>query len=176
METPDQPELIRPAAFLLATTRNNAYEVAKAIGGQAPTTWATAVFGPYQVAAYAQADDASELVKFIEDLRQSQNIWQLDARICKVIPGDEELAPLETKRPETAVLLINVDYKVELERIVTLNLRKLAGVAIARAMWGPADIIAIVEADDREAMRNLICDEVKVMKGVLSNSTLYCYP
>jgi uncharacterized protein with GYD domain len=176
MEIQKHQTVIPPAAFLLAKTRRSSYDVAQAIAEQEHTIWARAVFGPYQVAAYVEAEDATALVAFIETLRQSQDIWDLDARICKVIPGDEELASCQITKAETAVLLINVDYKIELERVVTINLRKLHGMAVARAMWGPADIIAIVEADDRKAMRDLICDEVKVMKGVLSNSTLYCYP
>lgn len=167
---------VRSAAFLLIKTGQSAYDVAQMTGEQILTTWASAVFGPYQVAAYLEADTTDELISAIESLRQRPEIADLDARICKVIPADTELEPLETSKSETAVLLINVDYKIELERVVTVNLRKLGGMAIARAMWGPADIIAVVEADDRESMRDLICDEVKVMKGVLSNSTLYCYP
>ena len=47
---------------------------------------------------------------------------------------------------------------------------------IAVKQAGPTDIVAIAEASDHESMRNIICYEIKTMKGVSSNTTLYCYP
>jgi hypothetical protein len=69
-----------------------------------------------------------------------------------------------------------VNYREEKERVVTYHLRQVEGIRLARAMWGPADIIVVAEAGDHESMRNLICDQIKVMKGVASCTTLYCYP
>ena len=101
----------------------------------------------------------------------------MDARMCKAIPGDEELGAMVTPaKPEVAVLLICVDHHFVKEREVTWKLREHPSVAWARAMWGPDDIVAVVEAGEHEAMRNVICDDVKVMKGVVRNCTLYAYP
>jgi DNA-binding Lrp family transcriptional regulator len=74
------------------------------------------------------------------------------------------------------VLHITVDHRVEKERVIVERLRALPSIAFARAMWGPADVIAIVEAPDPETLRDVICDQVKVLPGVASNTTLYCYP
>lgn len=138
--------------------------------------WAKAIYGPYQIVAYLEAGDEAKVVNVIEEMRSIEGINEIDARRVKVIPKDDELAGFSLTKPINAVLLINVNYKEEKERVVTWNLREVPGVAYARAMWGPTDIVAIVEADDHESMRNLICDDIKVLKGVRENSTLYCYP
>lgn len=164
------------AAFLLIKTNLNAFKVVGSIGESVLVKWVSAVYGPYQIVAYVESSSATELAQYIEDLRSRRYISELDARMVKTIPEDEHLKPFETSKSNVAVLLINVNYKEEKERVVTYNLRKISGIKIARAMWGPADIVAIVEAEDTEAMRNKICDEVKVMKGVSTNTTLYCYP
>ncbi len=164
------------SAFLLMKPRTNAWDVARTLGEQAWIQWVSPTYGPYPVVAYAQAKSQDELAQRIEELRADSNVVELDARMCKHIPGDEDLEPLVVSSPEVAVLLINVDYTQEKERIVTHNLRKMATVRLARAMWGPTDIIAIVEEDEHEPMRDLICDDVKTLNGVASNTTLYCYP
>jgi hypothetical protein len=156
--------------------RTNAWEVARTLGEQAWIRWVSPTYGPYPIVAYAQAKSHDELVQRIEELRADTNVVELDARMCKHIPGDEDLEPLVVSSPEVAVLLINVDLTREKERIVAYNLRKMAAVQLARAMWGPTDIIAVVEEDEHESMRDLICDHVKTMNGVASNMTLYCYP
>ena len=167
---------IKPAAFLLIKTNVNAFKMASSIRQWGLVVWTSPVYGPYQIVAYVEADDEMELLQFIEDLRSRRDIVELDARMCKPIPGDEKLTPLQITAPKSAVLLVTVNYNEEKEKTVAYNLRKLKGIRLARALWGPTDIIAIAEASDDEAMRNLICDEVKLMRGVKANTTLYCYP
>jgi len=166
----------KDAAFLLMKTRVNAKELARELGAKPWIRWASEVYGPFPIIGYAEADNQLQLTENIEILRTDTRIGEIDARMCKWIPGDEDLQRLQVTRPETAVLLINVNYSEEKERIVTYKLRELMSVSLARAMWGPADIIAVVEEDSHETMRNLICDQIKTMKGVASNTTLYCYP
>jgi hypothetical protein len=166
----------RSSAFLLISTTRSAYELSETLRREAIVVWDTPVYGPHQVVAYAETEGPAQLARLVERLRQVDGVVSLDARICKFIPEDLELGPFAISGPEVAVLLVNVDHGVEKERVVTCNLRALAGVRLARAMWGPADVIAVVEASDHEAMRNLICDDVKQMKGVQSNTTLYAYP
>ncbi|MEM4215321.1 MAG: Lrp/AsnC ligand binding domain-containing protein [Candidatus Pacearchaeota archaeon] len=168
--------MVKPAAYLLIKTKENSFNILKRIRSKSIVVWADVVYGPYQIVAYVEAENDIKLAKNIEKIRVDKGIEELDARMVKIIPKDEELKSIKITKQKLAVLLINVNYKEEKERVVTWNLRKLNGVVWARAMWGPADIIAIVEADDHESMRNLICDKIKTMKGVLSNTTLYCYP
>ncbi len=165
-----------PAAFLLIETKCNAFETAAHLRAAPLVRWAAPTYGPHQVVAYAEAGSPEALAEFVEQLRPQPMIAELDARICKPIPGDETLSPFAITEPVAAVLLITVNYREEKERVVTVNLRRLRAVRLARAMWGPADIIAVVQAADHEAMRNVICDEIKTLKGVADNTTLYCYP
>lgn len=174
MSTTDNQPL--PAAFLLIRTAQDSPSFADAIASRDGIRWCRPAFGPIQVVAYAEARTREGLIELIETLRTNPGVTELDARVCKPIPEDKDLPDLALHKAETALLLINVDYRVEKERVVTCALRRLEGIVWARAMWGPADIIAIVEADDQESMRNLICDQVKVSKGVITNTTLYCYP
>ena len=168
--------MIKPAVFLLIKTTQNVLELVQELKNQEFIKWISPVYGPYQIVVYLEHEDEKELIKISEKIRVMDEIDELDVRIVKIIPKDEDLKAFKIEMKESAVLLINVDYKIEKERVVTWNLRKLNGVKLARAMWGPADIIAIVEARDREPMRDLICDEIKTMSGVKTNSTLYCYP
>lgn len=168
--------MIKPSAFLLVKTDGNSSVVLSNIINNGSILWAKAVYGPYQIVVYLEADNELEMVKTIENLRGMEGIKEIDARRVKIIPKDEELTTFSITKPVSAVLLINVNYKEEKERVVTWNLRAVNGVVYSRAMWGPTDIVAIVEADDHEAMRNLICDDIKVLKGVRENSTMYCYP
>ncbi len=161
--------------FETLKTNLNAKHVVNSFKNNLLVKFAECVFGPYQIVVYAESESKAELTDFIENTRTQRRITELDARMCKIIPGDEELKEFRLKLKESAVLLINVNYKEEKERNVTYNLRKVKGIIWARAMWGPADIVAIIEAKDHESMRNLICDEVKIMKGVSSNTTLYGY-
>ena len=167
----------RPAAFFLIKTDLDARKVLGSVKKNDLVVWANNVFGPYQVVAYVEADSRKELIECAEELRSRRFITDLDFRIVKGLPKDKDLnESFKITKKESAVLLVNVNYKEEKERIVTYNLRKIKGVKWVRAMWGPTDIIAIVEAEGPEAMRDLICDDVKVSKGVSSNSTLFCYP
>lgn len=168
--------MIKPAVFLLIKTKKDVFSLIKTIGSNKNIKWSSAVYGPYQVIAYVDHTDEKALAQEVEKIRTIKGVEELDARMVKIIPQDDKLENFETIKGEAAVLLINVDYKIEKERVVTWNLRKIKGVKWARAMWGPADIIAIVEADNHESMRDLICDDVKVLKGVKNNSTYYCYP
>ena len=169
--------MARSAAFLLIKSSVDAYSQAAAIGNLSHVEWATPVFGPHQVVAYASAGGLGELTAFIESIRNAEGVLELDARMCKTIPGDENLgAMIPPAKPEVAVLLIGVDHHVVKEREITWKLREHPAVAWARAMWGPDDIVAVVEAPEHEAMRDVICDDVKVMKGVVRNCTLYGYP
>ena len=165
-----------PAAFLLMKTKSNAIKIVNSIKQYRLVVWTSVVYGPYQIVAYVQGKDERQLAQSIEGFRSRRDIAELDARMCKSLPEDEKLAPFKIVEPHSAVLLIDVNYQEEKERITTHNLRTLKGVRLARAMWGPTDIIAVVEAPDHEAMRNLICDDVKSTKGVRTNTTLYCYP
>jgi hypothetical protein len=164
------------AAFLLLATRQDATEMARRLAQAEGVVWASAAYGPHCVVGYAEAASPNKLAAFVERIRTSDGVDMLDARVCKPIPGDEGLPPLELSEPEVAMLLINVDYALAKEREVAYRLRENARVRLVRAMWGPADIIAVLEAPDHETMRNVICDEVKVLRGVASNTTLYCYP
>jgi len=166
----------RPASFLLFRLQRDGYKFVEGLRASPYVRWAAPVYGPFQAVAYAEAASQQALTTWIESLRELPEISDLDARAVKPIPEDHELADFHVSGPERSVLLIDVDYREEKERVVTLKLREIPGVVFARAMWGPADVIAIVEAPDHEAMRNLICDRVKVLAGVRSNTTLYCYP
>ena len=167
--------MTKPACFLLIKTNLDARQCVNFVKQSSLVVWADNVFGPYQIVAYIQAETLKEITSYVESLRAQKYINELDARMCKPIPGDDELKLFNVSKNQSAVLLINVNYKEEKERNVTYNLRKINGIVYARAMWGPTDIVAIIEAGDPEAMRNLICDEVKVSKGVATNTTLYCY-
>ncbi|MBY3203456.1 Lrp/AsnC family transcriptional regulator [Rhizobium laguerreae] len=165
--------------FLLIRTTLHAKRVlAGAVLSQQGVYWAKAIYGPYQIVAYIRDDDETALIDRIEKLRAERPIAEMDVRRCKPLPEDSALPPFmgDHTQPVRACLLINVDPHITKERIVVGNLRKIAGVRMARAMWGPTDVIAIVEAADHEGMRNLICDEVKIMEGITSNTTLFCYP
>ena len=168
--------MVKPSAFLLIKTKDNSFHLLKKILSKKDVVWANNVYGPYQIVAYIEAENDFQLATVIEEMRVENGVEEIDARMVKIIPKDDELDSFKVTKQDSVVLLINVNYRDEKERVVTWNLRKLAGVKLARAMWGPADIIAIVEADSHEEMRNLICDEVKIMNGVISNTTLYCYP
>ena len=166
----------KPASFLLFQLHADANAFVENIRVSPHVRWAAPVYGPFQAVAYAEASDQRTLTAWIETLRATPETSALDARAVKAIPEDHALGDFRVRAPERSVLLIDVDYREEKERVVTLKLREIPGVVVARAMWGPADIIAIVEAADHEAMRNLICDRVKTLAGVRSNTTLYCYP
>jgi len=167
---------IKEAAFALIRTDLDAFKVRGSVARTPTVEWATNVYGPHQIVAFAQSESEAGLVAAAEDLRSRRFISDLDLRRVKVIPGDESLSQLEFSHPHRAVLLINVDYEKERERDVCYKLRDIKGVVYARTMWGPADIVALVEGPDHEALRNLICDEIKVANGVKTNITLYCYP
>lgn len=166
---------VEPAAFLLIKTDGSAFDLAAGLEMESAVHWARPVYGPFQVVAYVHRADDAALARYVEAVRALDGVKELDARLCKPIPGDEDLRFIPPDKNERALLLINVN-KEEKERVVTWNLRKLPAVTLARAMWGPTDILAIVHADDREQMRDVICDEVKVARGVAANTTLYCYP
>ncbi|MFA5992361.1 MAG: Lrp/AsnC ligand binding domain-containing protein [Candidatus Pacearchaeota archaeon] len=163
------------ASFLLIKTNLNVLHVLQSLNRNSLVKWAEAVYGPYQIVVYMESCIEQNLINFIENLRSQKGIAELDARKVKNIPFDENLKFNFSSKKRNAVLLINVNYKEERERVVTYNLRKIGGVFWARAMWGPSDIIALVEANDNESMRNLICDEIKTLNGVQNNTTLYCY-
>lgn len=169
---------MKSAAFILIKTELNAFKVLGSIEESPLVKWAANIYGPYQIIAYVEDDqkDRPDVIeKYLEDLRSRRFITELDARIVKGVPGDEKLKSFTVNGNVSAALLINVDYKEEKERYVTYNLRDIKGVAWARAMWGPNDIIAIVNGENHEELRNLICDDIKTLKGVKANTTLYCY-
>jgi DNA-binding Lrp family transcriptional regulator len=166
---------IKPAAFLLIKTNTNSSQVLEEINKSNLVVWSSAVYGPHQLVVYLNSEQEEEITEYVEGLREMKGITEIDCRVVKIIPKDEELSSFETSKKEVAVLLIGVNYKEEKERVVTWNLRDIPGIKLARAMWGPTDIVAIVEADDKESMRDKICDDVKTLKGVSTNSTYYCY-
>ena len=155
----------------LVKTQLDSLKVSKDIGSTPLVKWSQPVFGPWQIVCYIEGEDL-EVINTIEHIRAKRAVNEVDARMVKVLPEDKDLVVSFPKTPQKAVLLINVNYKEEKERIVTLNLRKIPGVSLSRAMWGPTDIIAFVEAEDKEKMRNLICDEIKTQKGEMTNKTL----
>jgi DNA-binding Lrp family transcriptional regulator len=167
---------MKTSSFLLIKTNTNSINLLSDILKSDCVLWAKSVYGPHQIVAYLESDTETQIVEAIENMRGKKGINEIDARRVKVIPGDEDLKAFKLVKPINAVLLINVNYKEEKERVVTWSLRTIPGIVFARAMWGPADIIAVVEAEDHESMRNLICDKVKTQKGVRENSTLYCFP
>jgi nitrate reductase NapAB chaperone NapD len=167
---------IKSASFLLIKTKDNSNKVLEDINSSDITVWSSIVYGPYQIVAYLESEQEEDIVDYIEDLRSHSGIGEVDARLVKIIPKDDELTGFTIDKEKSAVLLINVNYKEEKERVVTWNLREIEGVKWARAMWGPTDIIAIVEENDIESMRDKICDDIKTLKGVATNSTYYCYP
>jgi DNA-binding Lrp family transcriptional regulator len=162
--------------FLLVTTSSSVEELTRRLRAEPEVVWASPAYGPYPLVAYAETATPAEQADFVERVRQSAGVDGLDARMCKWIPGDDDLPPFEAPDGEAALLLINVDYRVEKERNVVYSLRENRKARLVRAMWGPADVVALVGAADHEALRNVICDEVKTTKGVASNTTLYCYP
>lgn len=168
--------MVKPAVFLLIKTNGDCRKLSESLKNDKRVVWNSSVYGEYQITAYAQFESDEEMADFVEAVRIREEVAELDDRMVKIIPKDDQLGAFEFSKKEKAVLLIGVDYSIEKERVVTWNLREIKGVKLARAMWGTSDIIAIVEADDHESMRNLICDEIKASKGVKSNSTLYCYP
>ena len=143
--------MMRAQAFLLVSPVHNAFETAKFMEDYSWVRWVCCTYGPYPVVAYAEAADHLTLSQHLEQLRAQPAVRELDARVCKHIPGDEALGAFEVTQPEVAVLLINVDYKAEKERVVTSNLRKMSAIPLARAMWGPTDIIAVIQAEDHES-------------------------
>lgn len=167
---------VKEAAFILVQTQLDGFKVAGSVARTSTVEWVTNVYGPTQIVAFAESDSETEIVNAMEDLRSRRFIAALDVRRVKIIPNDELLTPLQLSQPHRAVLMINVDHKKVRERDVCYTLRGIKGVAYARTMWGAADIIALVEGTDHETLRNLICDEVKTLEGVMSNTTLYCYP
>lgn len=164
------------AAFVRVKPVNASKALMNALGSAHQFAWLSQTFGTHPVAGYIEAGSFRELCDKIEEMREVPEVAELESMMCKHIPGDEFLEPFSVNGPETALLLISVNYLVEKERVVTENLRKLDQVTFARAMWGTTDIVALVEADDPDAMRDLICDSIKVMPGVKGNVTLYCYP
>jgi hypothetical protein len=162
-------------AFVLMKTNLNTTKVVQSVLRVEGVKWAKSLFGPYQLIALVQAKNKEALIEKIEWLRAFRPITELDARYIKIIPEDSETMQIGLLAPEQAVLLINVNYHEIKERTLTAKLRKIQGVSYARAMWGPADIIAIVSAPNKESLRNLICDSIKIQKGVKTNTTLYCY-
>jgi DNA-binding Lrp family transcriptional regulator len=167
---------IKESAFALIRTDLDAFKVRGSVVRTPTVEWAANVYGPHHIIAFAQSESEAELVAAAEDLRSRRFISDLDLRRVKVVPGDESLSQFEFSHPHRAALLINVDYTKERERDVCYYLRGVKGVVYARTMWGPADIVALVEGADHETLRNLICDEIKTASGVKTNTTLYCYP
>jgi hypothetical protein len=163
-------------AFLLIKTKKNSIDLFQRISKENRIFWGSNVFGPFQIVICLVEENEKILINKIEKIRDTENIDELDARVVKNLPNDEHLRKMVISKSNVAVLLINVNYKEGKERDITYSLREVSGVITARAMWGPTDIIAIVETHDKEHMRNVICDNIKLMKGVKTNTTLYCYP
>lgn len=167
---------MKEAAFFLVQTQLDGFKVAGSVARTPTVKWVTNVYGASQIVAFAESESEVEIVDAAEDLRSRRFISALDVRRVKIIPNDEKLTPLQFSEPHRAVLLINVDYDKARERDVCYTLRGIKGVVYARTMWGASDIVALVEGNDHETLRNLICDEIKTLAGVKSNTTLYCYP
>ena len=168
---------MKAASFLLIKTRGNAHGLVNKLTKRREegVIWSLPIYGPYQVICYIEQSSYPEMERYVEMLREEPEFQEIDARRVKPIPEDLELASFTTSAPEVAALLIRVDYRIQRERDLTLQLRRINGVTFARAMWGPDDIIALVEAQNPEEMRNLICDDIKVIPSVSGNVTLYGY-
>jgi DNA-binding Lrp family transcriptional regulator len=164
------------AAYLLLQTTLDARKVLGSIRREGAVVWAENLYGPHQIGALLAAPDEGTLIEHVEDVRARRYVTALDARRIKRVPGEPDQPLPRFTEPIHAMLLVNVNYREAKERVVADRLRQTAGVVTSHTMWGPTDIVALVEAPDHEAMRNLICDEIKVLPGVASNTTLYAYP
>src|SRR5688572_26654226 len=109
---PDQGNSLAHA-FLLIKPSIRAGDAARALTAETWIRWASAAYGPHPVIAYAEAFSHQELTGHIEDLRTSGLLLDLDARMCKHLPGDDDLPALRVSRPQVAVLLVNVNYAIE---------------------------------------------------------------
>lgn len=56
-------------------------------------------------------------------------------------------------------------------RQVVEKIRGLGGVKEADALWGPTDIIAVVEVDNMEALGELVAGQMRAIAGVTSTDT-----
>jgi len=168
---------MKPASFLLIKVNCNVQNAMCDLTQKKNDgiMWVIPVYGPCQIICYLEKSTYPKLEQYVETLREESNFLEIDARRVKPIPEDASLKTFSTPSPDVAVLLINVNYKVQREREVTCRLREIDGVTFARAMWGPNDIIVVVEAKNPEEMRNLICDKIKTIPAVAGNSTLYGY-
>lgn len=110
---------MKSASFLLIKTNKNSIKVLPSILKNSYVQWAKSIYGPYQIVAYLESDTEKEMVEAIENMRGKSGISEIDARRVKVIPKDEELKGFKLVKPINAVLLINVNYKEEKERVVT---------------------------------------------------------
>jgi DNA-binding Lrp family transcriptional regulator len=56
-------------------------------------------------------------------------------------------------------------------RPIVEKIRAIKGVKEADAIWGPSDIIALVEADDAKALIDLVPVKIRKIPGVNSTDT-----
>lgn len=54
---------------------------------------------------------------------------------------------------------------------VVEKIRGLVGVKEADALWGPTDIIAVVEVDNMQALGELVAGQMRAIAGVTSTDT-----
>lgn len=161
--------------FLFVQTDLDARKVTGSLSRIPQVHWVSPLYGPDHIAAYLETDDASEMEETIEDIRARRYIKSVDTRPCKVVPGHEIIPSIEFKLPVRACLMINVDYHTLKERDLVAFLQSQKYTVQVRACWGPSDTIALIEANDNEDLRNIVCDEIKIYNGVKGLSTRVCY-
>jgi DNA-binding Lrp family transcriptional regulator len=161
--------------FLLVQTDLDSRKVAGSLSKIPNVTWVSPSYGPDHIFAYLEADSSAEMEEVIEEIRARRYIKYIDSRPCKVIPGQEEKPGVKFTLPVRACLMINVDYHTLKERDLVSFLKSKPYSVKVRACWGPSDTIALIEANNNEDLRNIVCDEIKLYSGVKSLSTRVCY-
>jgi len=56
-------------------------------------------------------------------------------------------------------------------RQVVQKIRALKGVKEADAVWGPSDVIALVEVDSMQELSDLVAGQIRAVAGVTSTDT-----
>ncbi len=161
--------------FLLINTDLDSRKVTGSLSKISNVIWVSPIYGPDHIISYLESDTESEMEEVIEDIRARRYIKSVDSRPCKVIPGQTEDPNVKFSLPVRASLMINVDYHTLKERDLVSFLKSKPYSVQVRACWGPSDTIALIEAENNEDLRNIVCDEIKLYSGVKSLSTRVCY-
>ncbi|NEQ83147.1 MAG: Lrp/AsnC family transcriptional regulator [Moorea sp. SIO2I5] len=161
--------------FLLIQTDLDSRKVTGSLSKIANVIWVSPIYGPAHIVAYLESDGPAEMEEVIEEIRARRYIKAVDSRPCKVIPGYHDEPGVKFTKAVRACLMINVDYHTLKERDLVAFLKEKPYSVQVRACWGLSDTIALIEADNNEDLRNIVCDEIKIYEGVKSLSTRVCY-